>query len=160
MCMFFSVLNMWGVSQALSFALDVISSWNALLAKAFSLLLFRSQLKWYFFSDQIQNINLIILNSVMVQDAWQDCVFTILLYLQSVFHQSYGQTDSLPICLEHCFANSTCLLYVSVSHLGTSCNISNFYISIIFVLLIYNQYFWCYYYDSLKAQKILSIFQQ
>ena len=37
------------------------------------------------------------------------------------------------------FSNSTCSLCVSVSHFGNSCNISNFFMIIIFVMVICDQ---------------------
>ena len=41
------------------------------------------------------------------------------------------------------FYISICLLHVSVLHFGNSCNISNFFIIIIFVMVICPQWSWC-----------------
>ena len=59
------------------------------------------------------------------------------------------------VCWRH-FPNSICSLCVSVSHFGNYHNISNCSIIIIFVMMISD--LWCYYYDLLKAQMMVSIF--
>ena len=56
------------------------------------------------------------------------------------------------------FSNSICSLCISVSHFGNSCNISNFFIIIIFLIVICYQWSLMLYYDSLKAQMMVSIF--
>ena len=54
------------------------------------------------------------------------------------------------------FFSSICPLYVSVSRFDNDHSISSFLIIIMLVMVISD--FWCYYYDLLKAQMIISIF--
>ena len=44
----------------------------------------------------------------------------------------------------HHFSNSICSFNVSMSHLGSSQDISNIFMTNIFVLEIFDQWFWCY----------------
>ena len=56
------------------------------------------------------------------------------------------------------FKSSICLLGMSVSDFGNSHNISNFFIIVIFVMWSVISDLWCYYYDLLTAQMMVSIF--
>ena len=45
----------------------------------------------------------------------------------------------------------------SVSHFGNSCNISNFFVILICVMVTMTSDLWCYHYNSLKAHVIVSV---
>ena len=63
------------------------------------------------------------------------CTFKTLHFLQTEgLWQPYIKQDYW-----HHFSNSICLLPISVLHFGNSCNISRFFISIIFVVVICDQ---------------------
>ena len=50
-----------------------------------------------------------------------------------------GQLSIQQVCWHH-FCNSICSLPISVSHYSNFCNISNFFIIIVFVMMIYDQW--------------------
>ena len=86
---------------------------------------------------------------------WFYCASNIILFSQI---EGLWQPCVKQVCPCH-FPNSVCLLCISVSHFGTSHNISNFlnsYCDLLWWPVIRD--LWCYHYDSLKAQVMVCIF--
>ena len=107
--------------------------------------------EWNFFSTfhlvvTFTSLNLSVILSVTIYVYIK--VYFILLHFtlcaSKILH-FFLQTECLwQPCIEqvycHNFSNSICSLRVSVSHFGNSCNISNFFIIIIFVMVICDQW--------------------
>lgn len=69
--------------------------------------------------------------------------FTFLLIVDAVFFQKLKVCGNLVFSksIKQQFSNNVCPLHVSVSHFGVFSNISNFLIIMVFVTLIYDQWF-------------------
>ena len=66
--------------------------------------------------------------------------FTLLSFTGTVFYKLKVCGNPVKQVYWRHFSNSICSLHVSVSHFGNSCNISNFFIIIIFVMVTCDQW--------------------
>ena len=101
---------------------------------------------------------------------YQDFIYRHILFYCALLYSASQILCFLPIeglwqpCVQQVyrchFSSSICSLHVSVPHFGNSRNISNFLLLLYLLWWSVISDLWCYYYNLLKPQMMVSMFQQ